>query len=141
MKAVTKYESNDGKIFDTEKEALEHEEITDKINNIIQLLGGTSKEIDPDSCSFSNGEGYVVINSHDYAFALELTKLLMRELGIVSGYQVTSRICYEHKYLGKIASIFTCIIDGNNQKIRVGQAYYASNPSKLGTKIYNKETK
>lgn len=56
MKAVTKYQSDDGKIFDTEKEAIARDSKALSIKDAYKLLKPIPKN---DGCDFANGKGFI----------------------------------------------------------------------------------
>lgn len=136
---IKKFKTSDNQLFDALDEALKHEKLKTMVNEIIQLLGGEKEDICPDSCDFSNGEGYYILDKEKLKLAGELSIKLQEELGL-DEYELTSRVCYENDYLGHISQKLSCITSlDDGTKIRVGQAYYANNLDKLGNKIYNPE--
>ena len=56
MKIVQRYKAHDGRIFDSEKECIDYEKLSEDISNIMKDLKPLPKD---DSCRFSNGEGYI----------------------------------------------------------------------------------
>lgn len=56
MKPVTKYQADDGKVFDTEQEAVKHDAKAVSIKGLAKLLKPIPEN---DGCSFANGDGYV----------------------------------------------------------------------------------
>lgn len=72
MKKITKYKSNDGKVFDSKKECLEYELLCDQVDQVISQLDHPKSF----SCNdFENGEGYI---QHDPIIFLKVKKELLQ---------------------------------------------------------------
>jgi len=56
MKPVTKYQADDGRIFDTEQDAIKHDAKVLSVKDAYKLLKPTPQD---DGCDFANGGGYV----------------------------------------------------------------------------------
>jgi hypothetical protein len=56
MKAITKYQANDGAEFKTAEECEKHEVLVARIDEIMSQLPPTPKD---DGCRFANGHGYI----------------------------------------------------------------------------------
>ncbi len=134
---IEKFKTNDGKLFDNKKEALDYQKYTNVSNYIIELLGGNIN----DDNKFGSGESYYVLNKDKLEQASKLIQSLKDELGY-KDYEITSRRCYEDDYLSKISSIVCCICESQKNKnliIRVGQPYFVKNQDKLGDICLNPE--
>lgn len=56
MRAITKYQADDGKVFDSEQAAIKHDAKILSVKCAYKLLKPTPKN---DGCDFANGGGYV----------------------------------------------------------------------------------
>lgn len=74
MKAIVKYEAEDGKEFDSEKECLDYENLIARVNNIMKVLPPLPKD---NGCRFSNGEGFV---QHDKKTLRKVQIGLLKEI-------------------------------------------------------------
>lgn len=74
MKKVIKYEANDGKLFDTEKEALKRDELLGEIKKLVKLVHGENQ-----SCEFQNGEGFYQVTKENYDLCLKEFELLLKK--------------------------------------------------------------
>ena len=141
IKEIKQFETLDGEKFDDLLEAKNHQQLKSIQNEIMSLLGGENKDIDPESNGFSNGEGYYVLDKEKLKLAGQLTISFQEELGL-GEYPLNSRTCYENEYLNKISYTINCITSlEDGTKIRVGQPFYTANMNELGDKIYGQENK
>lgn len=139
IKEIKQFETLDGEKFDDLLEAKNHQQLKSIQNEIMSLLGGENKDIDPESNGFSNGEGYYVLDKEKLKLAGQLTISFQEELGL-GEYPLNSRTCYENEYLNKISYTINCITSlEDGTKIRVGQPFYTANMNELGDKIYGQE--
>ena len=132
IKKVTRFQTSNGKDFNTEEDAQGHLILLQKIDKIVKLLGGTNNEIDH-SCDFANGGGYYTIPENDYEVAKMLSYDLLKELGMPN-IDICSRQAYEHEDFYIISNIFMAI--GDNYK-RYGQPYYKRNADNCTDFEYN----
>ena len=124
MKAITKYQAEDGKVFNTEKECLEYEKIMEKVNQIMKPFGKR-----PDSINFSNGGGFLQHEKADVEKAkneiLSLGSKIFKcntNFGFIGRYFDDSGYdCLYHAW-GRLSAI-------DNQYREWGQTYYAINPN------------
>lgn len=139
IKEIKQFETLDGKKFNDLLEAKNHQQLKFFQDEIMFLLGGSNKDIDPESNGFSNGEGYYVLDKEKLKLAGQLTISFQEELGL-GEYPLNSRTCYENEYLNKISHTINCITSlEDGTKIRVGQPFYTANMNELGDKIYGQE--
>lgn len=132
----TIFETTDKKIFNDKEQALNHQILTNQVNEIIELLGGNDLV---DKNGFSKGEGYYLLDNYKLKLAGELSQSLQKELGL-EDYPLTSKMCYENEYLGAISQTLMCIGTlENGSKVRLGQPYFVSHMNEVGDKIYNPE--
>ncbi len=123
MKAITKYEAKDGKVFNTEKECLEYEAIIEKVDAIMKPFGKR-----PDDINFSNGGGYLQHDIFDVSRAKkEITDFGNKLLKTNSDFYFIGRYFEGYDCLydawGRLSAI-----DGKQREW--GQTYYALNPNK-----------
>jgi hypothetical protein len=99
MRRIEKFETEDGKLFDKQSEALAHEELYFKVEEIIKLLGGTNSSIDK-TTDFVSGCGYYTLNEKDHLLANEKMAILVNSIfDNKPGFK--SRQVYQHELLGK----------------------------------------
>ena len=136
LKEIKKFETKDKYTFDTEQQAIEHQNKINIINYIGSLLGGIN--VSDSYKGFLNGEGYIVLDNEKLLLASKLIQEFKDELGF-QDYGINSRACYDNKDLNKLSSIVSCIglLNKTNQNIRVGQPYYIKNQHELGNIVYN----
>jgi len=123
MNKVTRYETVDGKLFKTKAEALDHENLAGRINELRESI--LPKEFD--TCAFSNGSGYIQLTNIQVAwFKNELNNLLKKtHKGVAdkgSGY-VGRFLCDSNSPLYGLWEL-TQRIDANNRLW--GQPYYVA---------------
>lgn len=58
MKAITKYQTDDGAEFHTEADALKYEDLCERVERAMEPLG-PHPDKGTDGCAFSNGSGYL----------------------------------------------------------------------------------
>jgi hypothetical protein len=131
IQKIEMFKTIDGKLFEDYNKANLHNKKLIPIYEVVVLLGGVDNEID-DSCEFANGGGYYTIPMDDYNKANILIESLLKKYNIP--YNINSRVCYEHPYLGIISNI---TIKMNNNK-RYGQSYYANHPLECKDIEWNK---
>ncbi len=136
LKEIKKFETKDKYTFDTEQQAIEHQNKINIINYIGSLLGGI--KVNDNYKGFLNGEGYIVLNEEKLLLASKLIQEFKDELGYKK-YDINSRACYNDDYLRYLSSIVSCVgvLNKTNEKIRVGQPYYIKNQHELGNIVYN----
>lgn len=138
MEEIKAYKTKDGKIFIDKELAEEHESIIIKVDTVMNLLGGYNKDIDPNSCEFANGGGYVTISSENLNKANILIEELKDLVGL-SDYSIKNIRCYENDYIGVISSTLYCIVLDNGEYLRYGQQYYAQNQNQAKNIEFKKE--
>ena len=123
MKAITRYQADDGTVFNTEKQCLEYEKILQRVNEIMKPLGKM-----PDDIGFANGGGYL---KHDISTVdkakKELTefgnKLFKLDCDLYNiGRYMEGHDCL-YRAWGRLVAI-------DNQYREWGQTYFALNPNK-----------
>lgn len=141
-KAITRYEANDGAVFDSLQKAEAHEAVVHEVSELAKLLVPR-----PDSCDYSNGHGYLQqppVRVLDYQRSL--VKIARRFFpGADSAY--TRHFDYAESATQPVGMTMTgrFIDDGcprpvgrawwrlmcmDNQFREWGQPYYALNPDK-----------
>jgi hypothetical protein len=137
MKEVTKFEANDGKIFESKDKCAEYESMLLQTEIVMSFL---KPRPDDKGCSFSNGGGYIQQESDVVCEA-------MRKIVQISGYKFEDQkekdhflknpFMYRNGIIGRVLSDgdncalygawirFMCI-DGLFREW--GQPYYASHP-------------
>ena len=132
MKPITKYETKDGKLFSTASEAICHEALIARVDEILAALG--SKPAGADSIEFTNGKGYIQhdldivskVRASFYAVALETLGYASDAVSpneyIIGRYLNDSNI-----FLYDALSRLQCI-DLLGREF--GQAYYVTHPEK-----------
>jgi hypothetical protein len=139
MEEIRVYKTKDGEIFKDKSLAENHESTLLKIESIMKLLGGYNREIDPNSCEFANGGGYIVISKDKMTEANIRIVELKKDLGYEE-YPITNIRCYEDDYIGIISSTIFCIREGSDGNyLRYGQSYYANNPEKAKNIEFKKD--
>jgi hypothetical protein len=135
MKAVTKYQADDGRLFDSESAAIEHEFYLSEIEGIEKALPPRPD----DGCKFENGDGYLQHTQESVdAFKREILMLAARRLKDpklaewakkpqeVHGFSYVGRLlddCDRHLY--GLWSRVMCMDEKNREW---GQPYFALNP-------------
>ncbi len=119
MRRVEMFEANDGKLFHKESEAIIHEGLLVKVDEIVKLFGKQ-----PDN------EDYVIVPEVNLLKANELIEKLARELRLGRA-DITSRKVYNNDYMYKISYIKSSM-KGN---VRYNQPYFVENNSGEGKEI------
>ena len=133
---IMMFRTTDGRLFSMYEDAEKHQKLTERVEEIVSLLGGYNRDIDSTS-DFSNGKGYLILVEDDFRLAETRINKLKAELGL-DEWSITSRGCYENDYLGVLSHIMSCVCKKDDRTIRVGQPYYAKNLNELGDKVYEK---
>lgn len=111
MKKIKMFETEDGKLFHKESEAIAHEELLTRVANIVALFGKQPAE-----------EDWVVVPEANVVKADALIKELMADLDLHC--DITSRRASENSYMYSIYYIKSSMVDN----IRYSQPYFAYNP-------------
>lgn len=126
MKAIIKYQADNNRLFDTEKEAVKMDEILRLANEVNKLLPSA---ID-DSCQFANGGGYIQQSPEDIkAFSKALSELIAFECGVSEAQMfdeaptgIVGRYLDDGNRISYRLYLRLCCIDANNREW--GQPYY-----------------
>jgi hypothetical protein len=123
MKKITKYQAEDGKVFNTEKECLDYEKIIAKVDAIMKPFGKR-----PDSCNFTNGSGFLQHNDSDVSKAKRQITDLGNDIfkcnanfGFIGRYFDDSGYDCLYSAWGRLSAV-------DNKSREWGQSYYANNP-------------
>ena len=136
MKPITRYESWDGCVFDSEEECRKYEMLLLAVERIMEPLGKIPKH---KGCDFENGEGYLPHTVGDVIAAkAALVELGRHHLNIKStevGFYNIGRYfddnnvsCLYHAW----SRLYCCDEKGREW----GQAYFASHPNEGKQHIY-----
>lgn len=132
MQTITKYKANDGKEFNSERDAISHESLLSRIDVAMVPLGKTPKD---DGCDFANGGGFI---QHS-RLAVDLAKLALIELW--DGDQKTKDAAKisppSHSIIGRYLSdsnspiypAWCRLLCIDSEFREWGQPYFAQNPS------------
>jgi hypothetical protein len=138
VKVVTKYESNDGKLFDSEADAVGHEEYLKQAKTVAGILPPRPD----DGCKFDNGAGYIQHTPElvrEYKRAVLLLAASKRpdvkfaewaeKPDQVHGMSVVGRYIDDgcDKYIGRLWYRVCCLDD---QCREWGQPYFALHPGR-----------
>jgi hypothetical protein len=133
MKAVTKFKSDNGRLFDTEEEARKSDALFAAQNEVSKLL---LQAVDR-SCDFSNGGGFIQHSKQDIdAFTAGIRNLIVMEFGdkgeTLRAFDVQPN-GFVGRYLddsGSNTYRLWCRLRNIDSELREwGQGYYALNPT------------
>lgn len=128
MKVVklTKYEAEDGALFDSEIECTKHERLVKELKAIMKPLGKKPK--DP-GCRFANGDGYIQHDLEDVEKAKQdLLNLFNRGQKEKMGFSYLGRYLNDNMSPAYDEWLRLYSVDVHGREW--GQPFYAQNPGK-----------
>jgi hypothetical protein len=131
MKTVQRYQTEDGRVFNTEEEAAAHETLVGRVNEITSALGSKSDEI-------RNGAGYV---QHDPVITEKIRdsfyKLALEEQGQsekdISLHWLGRYLSDSDSYLYGMWNRLACIDELGRE---FDQQFFRNNPHKCAMKEF-----
>lgn len=136
MKEITRYQADDGTVFDTEEKAIKHDTKSLSIKKIYKLLKPIPED---DGCKFANGAGYV---QQDPLAVQEFKRQIML-MGAVHHAKMAEWAknpieVHPQSIVGRILcdcdsllyAAWSRVMCTDEKGREWGQPYYASNPDK-----------
>ena len=129
MKAITKYQANDGVIFDEELKCVTYEQQLLQIDSIMRFMGKKPKD---KGCEFANGGGYI---QHDVKQLKQATNQLVILSKAILGIKEDVEFGWIDRYFDDsnnraLYAAWSRLSNCDEQGREWGQDYYAINPEK-----------